>query len=249
MNTITKIALGLSFIATTHLMAAKSANETIGNAVYAKAYINCEVDKKKDFVKDTVNVDSIGFDYTKFIPLLATKGSVNCTIKGNIQLPDDFSGDTVDIEAGKPIGYIDRDKSFYDITNPYCGGNGHNYNAYNLYAAITFNGQLDQSILREAPDQCRKDFEIYKAGRYFNIPVRKYLGLKYIEFEISAQAHGVGESVKEKFELAVPLKGINMEKFFKIAENFDIKYMKTAQSRGEKTEMISLDKFFILQRK
>jgi len=182
------------------------------------------VDKKKDFIKDTVNIDIIGFDYTKFIPLLATKGEVLCSIKGNLQLPDDVSGDTVDIEVAKSLGYIYFDREGY-------------------YVKFTINGQEDESVYREVED--KRKSEKFKAGRFFNIPVKKYQGIKYIEFEITPQR--IHYYTSERRTSSIP--GIHMEKFFKMAESYDIKYMKTAQSRTEKTEMIPLDKFFILQRK
>ena len=220
-----KIGIGMSLLLATNLMAAKNASETIGNIIYSKATINCDVDKKKDFIKDTVNIDSIGFDYTKFIPMLATKGAVLCSIKGNIQLPDDFTGDSVDIEVGRSKGYIYRANS-YDVGS---------------YTTFAVGGQVDESIIREATDKTKS--ENFKAGRFFNIPVKKYQGIKYIEFEIGNEYHSMGRITSD----TIP--GIHMEKFFKLSESYDIKYMKTAQSRTEKTEMIPLDKFFILQRK
>ena len=233
MNTMKKIGIGMSLLLATNLMAAKNASEQIGSAIYGKATINCEVDKKKDFVKDTVNIDSIGFDYTKFIPLLATKGEVQCSIKGNIQLPDDFSGETVDIQVGRSKGFVYR-------------GNGNAWGGDNncYYTNFTVAGQVDESIIREASDM--KQSDTFKAGRFFNIPVKKYMGLKYIEFEIGNEKQY--ENIQYK-PTSGPIPGIHMEKFFKLSESYDIKYMRTAQSRTEKTEMIPLDKFFILQRK
>lgn len=232
MNKLQKIGIGLSLLVATQLMGAKNASETIGNAIYSKATINCEVDKKKDFIKDTVNIDSIGFDYTKFIPLLATKGEVLCSIKGNLQLPDDFSGDTVDIEVGRSKGFV------------YSFGS---YPTVRTYSNLTIQGQMDESVLREAKDIEKS--EDFKVGRFFNIPVKKYMGIKYVEFEIGTETTYMSYNRYENNKQIKPIPGIHMEKFFKMAESYDIKYMKTAQSRTEKTEMIPLDKFFILQRK
>jgi len=229
MNTMKKIGIGMSLLLATNLMAAKNASETIGNIIYSKATINCDVDKKKDFIKDTFNIDSIGFDYTKFIPMLATKGEVQCTIRGNIQLPDDFSGDSVDIEVGRSKGFVEGQNS---AANYY----------YTHYTNFTLNGQTDESIIRDANDKLKS--ENFKAGRFFNIPVKQYMGIKYVQFEIGHETR-----YNHILQPTKPLQGIHMEKFFKLSESYDIKYMKIAQSRTEKTELIPLDKFFILQRK
>lgn len=108
--TITKkLTLGLSLIVATNLMGAKSAPESIGNLTYNKAYITCHDSKNKMIINDTVEIDNIGFDYTKFMPIVEQQSSsINCRIKGMIELPSDLAVDKVDLEVDKAIVALDN---------------------------------------------------------------------------------------------------------------------------------------------
>ena len=217
-----KIGIGMSLLLATNLMAAKSASEQIGSASFNKATITCEADGKKNFINDTVDIDNIGFDYTKFIPILEKRNKVSCSIKGMVELPSDLAAETVDIEVTNAKNCID----YYP-------------NGWNFYSTINIQGIYDDSILREATSQI--DSATFKAGRFFNVPVQQKAGMKYVEYEIY--------STHQNGSHAFAINGNQMPTFFKKTENFKIKYLKLPTKRTEVLEIVELDKFFIFERK
>jgi hypothetical protein len=221
MTTLQKLTLGLSLIATTHLMGAKSAPESMGNITYNKANINCEADGKKNFIVDTVEMDNIGFDYTKFIPMLERKHRVSCTITGMIELPADITVDKVDIEVDKAKGYISY--------------NGMSMNgAY--YSTMNIQNIYDDAIVRKSANN-----DSLIPGKFFSVSVQQKAGKKYIDYAIFTSDNN------ENRLAGIP--GSEIANFFKNSESYKIRYFKIPTKRNETAETIQLDKFFIFERK
>jgi len=209
--TITKkLTLGLSLIVATNLMGAKSAPESIGNVTYNKAYITCHDLNNKIIINDTVEIDNIGFDYTKFMPILERTYNPTCVIKGMIELPSDLAVDKVDIEADKAkIIYVSSVES--------------------LYVTLKIQGVVDTFV----------DGKQKTLGRFFNLPVQQKGSVKYLEYEMfSSQGHY--NTVNQI---------VDVPNFFKNAESFNVKLLKTATKRNESAESVQLDKLFIFERK